>query len=114
MLFFNENVPVFYKKDYLLFIDSLKNIYFQDFNNYIDKTKYFYFLKNALKKSKKIVCFDENTSNEIVERFNIVEKKINILKGFFPNQEHLKESSNVKIDIRTQNAINNDFIIYPG
>lgn len=112
MIFFNENKPIFYKKDYIIVIDSLRKIYFQDFDSYTEKTKYFFLLKNSLKKAKKIICFDKNTTNELIERFNIEEKKINILKAFFPNLEHLKESSNIKIDIRTVNNINNDFIIY--
>jgi hypothetical protein len=114
MIFFNENKPIFYKKDYIVLIDSLKNIYFQDFDRYIDKTKYFFFLKNSIKNSKKIICLDENTTNEFVERFNIEERKITILKPFFPNLDILKESSNIKMDIRTKNNITNDFLIYSG
>lgn len=114
MLFFNQNKPIFYKRDYILLINSLKNIYYQDFSSYLKRLKYFSYLKISVRNAKKIICLDENTWNELVERLNIEENKINILKPFFPNIDKLNQSSDIKIDIRTKNNIKNDFIIYSG
>lgn len=114
MIFFNQNKPIFYKRDYILLINSLKNIYYQDFSSYLKRLKYFSYLKISVRNAKKIICLDENTGNELVERLNINENKINILKPFFPNIDKLNQSSDIKIDIRTKNNIKNDFIIYSG
>jgi len=83
MIFFDIHKPIMYKKDYYIFIPSLKRIYYQNFNTYFKKYKYLYFLKWSTKYAQKIICFDENTKDELSERLDIKENKIFLLKQFF-------------------------------
>jgi hypothetical protein len=50
-----------------------------DFNSYFEKYRYLFLMEKNLNKSRKIVCLDQNTKNELVEKFNIKEEKINII-----------------------------------
>jgi glycosyltransferase involved in cell wall biosynthesis len=66
-----------------------------------------------LKNSQKVICLDENTQDELIERFNLSEEKIEILPGFFiPNTQLV--SQDVQIDIRSKFHIENDFFLYSG
>lgn len=112
MLFFDIHKPLRYKGEYYIFIPSLNNIYYQDFKKYSEKYKYLFFLNKSLKNAKKIICFDENTKDELTERLDIDGKKVSILTPFFTNQKELEKSHNIKIDIKTKNNIKNDFFIY--
>ncbi len=109
VIFFNHYKPILYKGIHYTFIPSLKEVFYNDFKNYIDKYTYLFLLESSLNKSKKIICFDENTQNELTERFNIDYKKINTIDAFFPQ---LKEENNLKIDIRNKYDIKNNYFIY--
>ncbi|MDF1682902.1 MAG: hypothetical protein P1U46_04265 [Patescibacteria group bacterium] len=79
MIFFNHFKPVFYKKPYITFCLSLKDIYYTNFNSYIEKYKFYYLIEKNLKNSEKIICLDQNTQKELIEKFDINENKINII-----------------------------------
>lgn len=111
MIFFDFYKPLFYKNDYYLFIPSLKEVYYQNFKNHFKKYKFLLSINKAISYSKKIICFDQNTKNELIERFNVEEEKINIIKWFFPNLDKINKES-IKIDIKTKNNIKNDYLIY--
>jgi len=112
MLFFDIYKPIMYKKNYYLFIPSLNKVYYQNFETYFKKYKYLYFLNKATKNAEKIICFDENTKDELLERLDIKEKKIFIIKPFFTWYKKFKTISYLKIDIKLKNNIKNDFLIY--
>lgn len=113
MLFFNHFKPLWYKWEYYTFIFGLKDIFFQNFKNYFEKYSYLYLLEKNLKNSKKIICFDVNTQDELIERFNLIEENIEILPAFFiPNTELFWD--NLQIDIRSKFQIWNDFFLYSG
>lgn len=112
MLFFNHHKPVFYKWDYYTLVHSLKDIYYNNYSNYFHKYFFLYLLEKNLKKSNKLICFDQNTSEELVEKFNIKEEKINLISWFFPNKELLTSIDDLKINIRTKYDIKNEFYIY--
>ena len=114
MLFFNHYKPIFYVWNYFTFISSLKEIYYSNFSNSFTKYIYTYLLEKNLKKSTKIICFDKNTNEELIEKFNIEEKKINIITWFFPKLDELKSIGDIKINIRTKYDIKNNFFIYSG
>jgi hypothetical protein len=54
-------------------------VYYDNFDSFFKKYKYLYLLEKNLKNSKKVICLDENTKNELIERFNIKEEQIQIL-----------------------------------
>lgn len=114
MLFFNHYKPVFYVWNYFTLVSSLKDVYYSDFSNYFEKYSFLYLLEKNLKKSTKIICLDENTNRELIEKFNIEESKIAYLKWFFPNADKLSTIEYLKINIRTKYDLKNEYFIYSG
>lgn len=112
MIFFNHYKPLFYKGEYYTLVSSLKDIYYNNFSNYFHKYIFLYSLEKNLKNSTKIICFDKNTNDELVEKFNIKEEKINLINWFFPNKELLTTIEDLKIDIKIKYDIKNPFYIY--
>lgn len=112
MLFFNHYKPIFYTRTYYTLLPTLKEIYYSNFPNYIAKYKFIYLLGKNLKRSYKILCFDQNTSNELIEKYNIEEEKIHSIDWFFPDKNSETINENLKINIRAKYGINNDFFIY--
>jgi hypothetical protein len=112
MLFFNHYKPVFYKWEYYTLVASLKDIYYNNFSNYFHKYLFLYLLEKNLKNSRKIICFDKNTTNELVEKFNIKEENIELINWFFPNKDILTNIEDLKIDIKTKYDLKNPFYIY--
>lgn len=114
MIFFNHYKPIFYKWSYFTILPSLKDIYYSNFSNYFKKYSFYYLLDKNLKKSRNIICFDKNTLDEIIEKYNIEEKNIKYLQWFFPNSVKTDFSEDFKIDIRAKYNIKNDYFIYSG
>ena len=112
MLFFDHYKPVFYVWNYVTILHSLKDIYYSDFSNYFEKYSFLYLLEKNLKKSSKIICFDANTVNELVEKFNIEERKTHHLSWFFPNADRFQNIEDLKIDIKIKYSLKNDYFIY--
>jgi glycosyltransferase involved in cell wall biosynthesis len=112
VIFFNHYKPVLYKWEYYTFIPSLKDIYYNNFSNYFYKYLYLFLLEKNLKNSSKVICFDKNTSDELIEKFNINEEKINLINWFFPNKEKLTNIEDLKINIRAKYDIKNNYYIY--
>ena len=112
VIFFDIHKPIFYKDEYYIIIPSLSNIYYQDFKKAHQKYKYLFFLNKTIDNAKKIICFDENTKDELSERLDIVECKTSILTPFFTWKEILERSNNLKLDIKPKNNIKNDYFIY--
>lgn len=112
MLFFDYNKPLYYNWEYYTILSWLKDIFYQNFSNYFHKYKYLYLLEKNLKKSKKILCFDENTKDELIERFNINQEKINLLDGFFLENTFHSEDKDISLDIKTKFQIWEKYFIY--
>lgn len=112
MIFFDYNKPIFYKWDYYLFISSLKNVYYQNFTKHSEKFKFLYILWNSIKKATKIICLDENTKDELIERFNVKETKLNVISWFFPWLLKLEKTRDTEINLLTINNIVNPYFIY--
>lgn len=112
MIFFNHYKPVFYKWDYFILLPSLKDIYYSNFSNYFEKYGFLYLLEKNLKKSKKIICLDRNTQDELIEKFNIEERKINHIDWFFPIVKEMEKENDIKIDIKIKYDIKNKYFIY--
>jgi glycosyltransferase involved in cell wall biosynthesis len=112
IIFFNHCKPIFYKWYYIILISTLKDIYYNNFSNYFHKYIFLYLLEKNLKKANKIICFDKNTNNELIEKFNIKEQKINLINWFFPNKNLLTSIENLKINIRIKYDLKNNYFIY--
>jgi len=112
MLFFNHYKPIFYKWYYFTLVSTLKDVYYNNFSNYFHKYGFLYLLEKNLKKSNKIICFDKNTSNELIEKFNIKEQNINLIDWFFPNKKLLTSIEDLKINIKIKYDLKNEYFIY--
>ena len=102
MVFFDHHKPLMYKWEYYTILSGLKDIFYQNFSNYFDKYKYLYLLEKNLKNSKKILCLDENTKDELIERFNTTEEKITLLDGFFIKNDFISDDKDISLDIRSK------------
>ncbi|MDD2907083.1 MAG: glycosyltransferase [Candidatus Gracilibacteria bacterium] len=120
MVFFNHFKPINYKGQYITLVGGLKDIYYMNFYSYFEKYKYLFLMGKNLKKSNKIICLDQNTKNELIEKFDIVESNIEMINGFFPDSEEIEDKildndeTIGKINIKTKYSIQNDFFIYSG
>ncbi len=112
MIFFNHFKPILYTLNYFTLLPSLKDVYYSNFTSYIEKYSFLYLLEKNLNNSKKIICFDSNTSDELVEKYNIVEWKISLLDWFFPNIHSHDNIWDLKFNVKTKYWILNDFFIY--
>ena len=112
MIFFNQYKPILYKWEYKIFISSLKDIYYSYFSNYFIKYSFNYLIENNLKNAKEIICFDKNTNNELIEKFNIKQEKIKQITPFFP--DIIIKNKNLDIKIWSKYQITNNFYIYSG
>lgn len=113
VIFFTYHKPLLYSRDYYIFMPSLKDIYYHNFANIFKKYLYIFHLEKSIAKAQKIIVLDQNTKNELTERFNIAERKISILPAFFLNIQDLPQK-NIPLDIKSKYSIENDFFIYSG
>lgn len=112
IIFFDHYKPLFYKKDYYVFVSSLKDVYYNNFSNIFLKYFHYYSLEKSLTHAQKILCFEETSRNELIERFNLIERKIHILPGFFPKTNTPINRNDIPLSINTKYNINNPFFIY--
>lgn len=115
MIFFNYKKPLNYKENYILFVPELTNFHFPEKINSLKKHMNNFLIQNSINKSKKIICFNKEIYEEINDKLNIDEEKINIIKPFFIKDKKL-DSEEIKeklpINIKTKYNINWDYIIY--
>ena len=112
MIFFDFHKPIFYSWDYYLFVPTLKDVYYQNFKSNFAKSRFLFSLSHSIKKAQKVICFDKNTYEELIERFNVKDSKLNILDAFFPWIAKLKKVEELKVNILLNNNIRNDYLIY--
>lgn len=113
MIFFNHFKPILYTWEYYIFISSLKEIYYWNFESSIRKYKHIFLLEKNIKNSRKVICFDNNTRDELIERFNILENKITIINWTFWNNETILNLDEIQnIDLKAKYSISNDYLIY--
>lgn len=114
MIFFDHHKPLMYKWEYYTILSGLKDIFYQNFSNYFYKYKYLYLLEKNLKNSNRILCLDENTKDELIERFNTTEEKITVLDGFFIQNDFYSDDKDINLDIRSKFQIWEKYLIYSG
>ena len=105
--------PVLYKWESICFIPSLKDVYYQDFHTSIQKHIFLFLLEKNLKKCNKLLCFEENTKEELIERFNIIPKNIFIFWGCFSNITKPKHEK-IPVNLEAKFGLNDPFLIYSG
>jgi glycosyltransferase involved in cell wall biosynthesis len=114
VIFFNYYKPLMYKGEYYIIIQDLKYIYYTNFNSTIQKYKNIYLFEKNIKNASKIICFDTNTKDELIENYHIKEKEVIVLQGFFIKSSLISKEKEIdlKIDTKTKYQINGDFFVY--
>jgi len=103
LISFEQTFPIFYKSRVIQIIPTLENILFPDLSHtkFFKKYTSLFIIKNSLKKSHKIICFNTQTKNELNEKLNISEEKIEVISPFFPSSPEISS----KIDIKTKHCL---------
>ena len=110
MIFFNEEKPLRYKWDYIVFVKDLKEIHYEGEKSGVKKFFEDLFLNTSLDNAKKIICFENHTRNELNEKLNIAENKLEIMYPFFtPTQ--IGETKSIW-NIKTKYSIKWEYFIY--
>ncbi len=112
MIFFTHHIPLWYKKPYIIWVENLKNVYYQNFSNTILKHWYLYSMKNSINRAQKVICFDINTQSELTERFDTDSENIALISPFFPQDNPKVSEVDLNTNIRSKYHITNDFLIY--
>ncbi|MCD5380520.1 glycosyltransferase [Candidatus Gracilibacteria bacterium] len=112
MIFFNEEKPLRYKGDYIVFVKDLKEIHYEGEKSGVKKFFEGLFLNTSLDNAKKIICFENHTKNELNEKLNIPENKLEIVYPFFTPQK-LEKTKTIG-NIKTKYSIKGDYFIYSG
>jgi glycosyltransferase involved in cell wall biosynthesis len=110
MVFFSDKKPLQYKWKYIFFIKDLKEIHYLDEKSFFSKFIQDLFLNTSLKNATKIICFEEQTRNELNEKLNISEDKLEILYPFF-TKEKITEIQTIS-SIKTKFWIKWEYLIY--
>lgn len=115
MIFFNHYKPIFYKKDYIILVWDLKDLYYSNFSSSFEKAKFLYLLSKNIKNAYKIICLDKITKNELIERFNVKETEINIIDWFFPKRpgyDYDYELEEVSASLATKYDLKNKYFVF--
>lgn len=110
MIFFDHKIPHGYKWDFYVMIDSLKEVFFPK-KKWIHRKFYSYKLSKAIEKAKRVLVFDGGSALELNENLNVPEDKIKRFSAFFP-EYNIPEDAGLRIDVKAQNNIRGDYLIY--
>lgn len=117
IIFLEHERPVFYKKKNIVLLHSLEDISYLSAKTEapLNKAIFSYLLKKTLVNTKKVVCFSKYLQNEINERLNIEENKIEVVNPFFYNH-NLDNANRWDVDpaVKMFQQDNNEYLIYPG
>jgi hypothetical protein len=75
MIFFDHHIPYGYKGDFVVLLESLKEVFFPK-KQWFHRKFYSYKLKRAIEKSSQVITLDTGTALELNERLNVQEEKI--------------------------------------
>lgn len=110
-IFFDEHVPYGFKKDYMVLVPNLTEVFFPShwgLRNMLYQRK----LSYAIHHASQILCLDKNTARELNERLNISESKIAVIPGFFPDTSVTTPKTDLKIDIELKHGLEAPYFLY--
>ena len=109
MIFFDQHVPVGYKGEYVVILESLKEVFFPK-KQWLHRHIYTWKLKRVLAKAQKVYVLDTASAMELNEQLDISEEKIGVIPGFFPKYQTPGEQ--LQIDIKLKHNLRGDYLIY--
>lgn len=110
MIFFDHHIPAWYQGKYIVFLESLKEVFFPK-KRWIHRKIYSYKLRKVLEKCQSVISLDRGTAMELNENLNIHEDKIRSIPWFFPKYE-IQNTSPVHIDIKKKHNLTHEYLIY--
>jgi glycosyltransferase involved in cell wall biosynthesis len=116
MHFTHFNAPIFYDKPFTVTIHDLTLSFFpgKKMNNFFYRTAYNLTIKNAVKKSKKIIAVSNNTKEDIQTIYQIDPKKIAVIYEGVDQKFHSKVDEHTIAASIKMYKINRPYILYTG
>jgi len=114
IIFFNYKKPSWIKEKYLLFIPELSNLYFPKKQNIVNRYYEKHVFTDSTTNASKIICFNKKTKEEINDKLDISEEKIEVLNPWFSKKTRIISwvNEDFKLNIKTKYNISWDFLIY--
>lgn len=109
MVFFDHHIPQGYKGNYIIFLESLKEVFFPK-KQWIHRHIFQWKLQKAIEKAQKVYMLDGGSAMELNEQLNIPEEKIDQIPAFFP--KYTTPGTQLQIDIKTKHNLRGDYLIY--
>jgi len=110
MIFFDHHIPHGYTGEYIVLLESLKEVFFPK-KQWLHRKIYSYKLKKAIEKSKQVLALDWGTAMELNERLNVPDEKIWRISGFFPSYK-TEHDSPITLDVKTKHNLKWEYLIY--
>ena len=110
------NVPILYRKPYLVTIHDLTLSLFpgRKMTKWYHRLAYYLTIKNAVKTAKKIVAVSENTKSDIISHLNIADSKIQVIyNGLNPEFHLITDTEKLKPTLENH-GITKQFLLYTG
>lgn len=110
------NVPIFYRKPYIVTIHDLTLSLFpgRKMTKWYHRLGYHLTIKNAVKKAKKVIAVSNNTKQDIVSHLKIPEEKISVIhNGINPQFRLVEDIKQVEKTLKKYD-IKKNFLLYTG
>ncbi len=110
------NVPILYRKPYIVTIHDLTLSFFpgQKMNRFYHRLAYNFTIKNATRTAKKVITVSENTKNDLVTHLKIPSSKIQVIhNGVSPSFTLLQDTDAPQKTLRKY-RIKPPFLLYTG
>ncbi len=110
------NIPLFYRRPYLVTIHDLTLSFFpgRKMRAFFYRLAYAITIRNAVRRAKKIIAVSHNTKKDIIEQFHVQEEKIHVIyHGVNPEFTPIKDPKLLAPTLQKFN-INKDFLLYTG
>lgn len=110
------NVPIFYRKPYIVTIHDLTLSLFpgRKMTKWYHRLAYHFTIKNAVKKAKKVIAVSKNTKEDIISHLKIRAEKIEVIYNGINPQFQIIEDLQVVEKTLTKYDIKKDFLLYTG
>ena len=110
------NVPIFYRRPYVVTIHDLTLNFFpgQKMTKFYHRLAYNLTIKNATKRAKKIIAISKNTKKDLIEILDIDPKKIEIVYNGIDERFKLIQDASIFKKTLKKYKISKQFLLYTG
>lgn len=110
------NVPIFYRKPFVVTIHDLTHTKFpgRKKSHFFHRLAYNIVILNAVKTAKKIIAISQSTRKELMEYFGIQEPRINVVYEGTNEAYKMMDKSDAKIKVFEKYHISKPYILFVG